>query len=177
MSLGSLQELYLDELGALYDAETQMLRVIPRFIEQARAPQLREALQKHWLESRLHLDRLELIFTHWGERLVPRTCKSVMGIVQEADDRLNQPATQDARDAVIIGAAQRLEHYEIASYGCVRGHARRLNRPDEARLLQETLDEESRADQVLSGIAAVPGGDDARAPLLVHSPVRNVSPG
>jgi ferritin-like metal-binding protein YciE len=149
MSLRSLKDLYLDELGVLYDAEGQMLRAIPRFIERVRAPALRHALDAHRLESRLHLDRLELIFTHWGERLAPRVCKGVMAIVQETDDRLDEPATHDARDAMIAGAVQRLEHYEIAAYGAARGYAMRLNRADEARLLQETLDEESRADRLL----------------------------
>src|ERR1041385_4685392 len=115
MRLGSLKELYFDELSGLYDAETQMMRALPRFVELARAPELRELLEKHSAESRLHLERLQLIFTHWGERVSPRTCVGIAGIVQEADDRLNQPATPDARDAAIVGAVQRLEHYEIAT--------------------------------------------------------------
>ena len=168
MSIVSLKELYLADLSTLYDAESQMLRAIPRYIELARAPQLREALEKHWLESRLHLDRLELIFTHRGERMVPRVCVGLKGIVQEADDLVNQPQTRNARDAAIIGAIQRLEHYEIASYGCVRMHARRLNRPDEARLLQETLDEESRADRLLTEIAESHLSDDARSERDLH---------
>ena len=147
-----MKDLYLDELAVLYDAEGQMLRAVPRFIERVRAPQLRRALEAHWLESRLHLDRLELIFTHWGEQLAPRACKGVMAIVQETDDRLNEPATPDARDAAIAASVQRLEHYEIAAYGSARGLAMRLNRPDDARLLQETIDEESRADRVLSDV-------------------------
>ena len=153
MRIGSLQALYLDELRALYDAETQILRALPRFIELIRARDLRDALDKHWLESRLHLDRLELIFTHRGERLVPRSCAGLHGIVQEADDRVNEPVTPEVRDALIIGSAQRLEHYEIASYGVVCRFARRLSRHDEARLLQETLDEESRADRRLGELA------------------------
>jgi hypothetical protein len=83
----------------------------------------------------------------------PYTCAGVAGIVQEADKRLNQPATADVRDAVIIGVAQRIEHYEIAAYRCARTYARRLNRHDEARLLQETLDEEELADHRLTGVA------------------------
>ena len=162
MAIASLKDLYFDELGDLYDAETQMLRTLPRLAEAARAPELREALKKHCDESRLHLERLELIFTHWGERRRIRTCAGLAGIVQEADDRLNQEATDDARDAAIIGAAQRIEHYEIAAYGCARTYARRLNRLDEARLLQETLDEEGRTDHRLSEIAEAHVNDDAR---------------
>jgi ferritin-like metal-binding protein YciE len=162
MPIGSLKDLYFDELGDLYDAETQILRTLPRLAEAARAPELRDALRKHSEESRLHLERLELIFTHWGQRRRSRPCGGVSGIVQEADDRLNEVTTDDARDAAIIGAAQRVEHYEIAAYGCARTYARRLNRDDEARLLQETLDEEGRADHRLTEIAEAHINDDAR---------------
>jgi ferritin-like metal-binding protein YciE len=162
MSLASLKDLYFDELGDLYDAETQMIRALPRLVEAARAPELREALRKHCDESRLHLERLELIFTHWGERRRSKPCAGLAGIVQEADERLNQAETDDARDAAIIGAAQRIEHYEIAAYGCARTYARRLNRLDEARLLQETLDEEGRTDRRLTEIAEAHINDDAR---------------
>src|SRR5438552_4078379 len=162
MSIASLKDLYLDDLGDLYDAETQMIRALPRLAEAARAPELKEALTRHCEESRLHLERLQLIFTHWGEKLPLRRCAGLAGIVQEADNRLTEPATADARDAAIVGAAQRIEHYEIAAYGCVRTYARRLNRPDEARLLQETLDEEGRTDHRLTEIARAHVNDDAR---------------
>jgi len=162
MAIASLKDLYFDELGDLYDAETQMIRALPRLAEAARAPELREALKKHCDESRLHLERLELIFTHWGERRRLTPCAGLAGIVQEADARLNQEATDDARDAAIIGVAQRIEHYEMAAYGCARTYARRLNRLDEARLLQETLDEEGRTDHRLSEIAEAHINDDAR---------------
>ena len=167
MGFASLKDLYLDELGTLYDAEVQMIRTLPRLSEAAHAPELRETLEDHCRESRLHIDRLELIFTHWGERVPLRPSAGLAGIVQEADDRLNQEATPDARDAAIIAVAQRIEHYEIAGYGCARSYARRLNRPDEARLLQATLDEEGRAEHRLSTIAETQlapspdAGDDA----------------
>jgi ferritin-like metal-binding protein YciE len=153
MGFGSMKDLYFDELGTLYDAEIQMLRTLPRLSEAAHAPELRETLTNHCRESRLHLERLELIFTHWGERRPLRSSAGLAGIVQEADERLNQEATPDARDAAIIGVAQRFAHYEIAGYGSARSCALRLNRGDEARLLQETLDEEGRADDRLAAIA------------------------
>jgi ferritin-like metal-binding protein YciE len=162
MAIGSLKDLYIDELACLYDAETQMIRTLPRLGEAAHAPELREALFKHAAESRLHLERLELIFVHWGERRRSRPCAGLAGIVQEADGRLHEEATDDVRDAAIIAVAQRIEHYEIATYGCARTYARRLNRPDEARLLQETLDEEGRADHRLTEIAEAHVNDDAR---------------
>jgi ferritin-like metal-binding protein YciE len=153
MGLASLKDLYLDELGTLYDAEVQTIRTLPRLCEAAYSPELREALTKHCRESRLHIERIELIFTHWGERRPLRSSAGLAGIVQEADERLNQEATPDARDAAIIGVAQRIEHYEIAGYGSARSCALRLNRWDEARLLQETLDDEARAESRLSAIA------------------------
>ena len=153
MAIASLKDLYFDELADLYDAEEQMIRALPRLAEAARGPELRDALTKHCEESRLHLGRLELIFTHWGERRQPKACAGLAGIVQEADDRLHPPVTDDARDAAIIGAAQRIEHYEIAAYGCACRYARGLNRLDEVRLLQETLDEEERTDRRLSELA------------------------
>src|SRR5438309_5025585 len=172
MAIGSLRDLYIDELGDLYDAETQMLRTLPQLVEQTRAPELRDALTKHCDESRLHLERLDLIFTHWGERRKARPCAGLAGIVQEADDRLNEVTTDDACDAAIIGVAQRIEHYEIAAYGCARTYARRLNRLDEARLLQETLDEEGRADHRLTEIAEAHINDDARSEADLHEQPR-----
>jgi ferritin-like metal-binding protein YciE len=153
MGLESLKDLYFDELGILYDAEIQMIRTLPRLCEAAHALELRETLTRHCLESRHHLERIDLIFTHWGERRPLRLSAGLAGIVQEADERLNQEATPDARDAAIIGIAQRIEHYEIAAYGLARRCALGLNRRDEARLLQETLDEEGRADDRLTAIA------------------------
>ena len=170
MAIVSLKDLYFDELGDLYDAETQMLRTLPRLAEAARAAELREALMRHSEESRLHLERLELIFTHWGERRRAKPCAGIAGIVQEADERLNDAATDDVRDAAIIGAAQRIEHYEIAAYGCARTYARRLNRLDEARLLQETLEEEGRADRRLTDLAQAHINDDARTEADFKAP-------
>jgi ferritin-like metal-binding protein YciE len=152
---GSLTELYFDELGTLYDAELQMLRTLPWLSEAASTPELRETLTGQCREARLHLERIDLIFTHWGERRPIRSSAGLAGIVQEADGRLNRETTPDARDAAIIGVAQRIVHYEIAGYGCVRSHALRLNRWDEARLLQETLDEGSRAENRLTAIAGL----------------------
>jgi ferritin-like metal-binding protein YciE len=170
MGIASLKDLYLDELAGLYDAERQTIRTLPRLVDAARAPELKEALAKHVDESRLHLERLQLIFTHWGEKVPSQGCAGLAGIVQEADGRLTEAATADARDAAIIGVAQRIEHYEMAAYGCARTYARRLNRPDEARLLQETLDEEGRADHRLTEIAEAHVNDDARSEADLNEP-------
>src|SRR5262245_42955914 len=98
MAIGSLRDLYLDELNDLYDAEMQIVRALPQLAEAARHPELRAALSRHSEESRLHLERLELIFTHWGERWRPQSCLGLTGIVQEADDRVHAATTADTRD-------------------------------------------------------------------------------
>jgi len=153
MAIGSLKDLYLDELHDLFDAETQIVRALQRLAESAHLPELRDVLSRHSEQSRLHLERLELIFTHWGEQRRSHLCVGLSGIVQEADDRVHAATTPDARDATIIGAVQRMEHYVIAAYGSAARYARQLNRTDEARLLQETLNAESRTDQRLTAIA------------------------
>jgi ferritin-like metal-binding protein YciE len=154
MGVGSLKDLYLDELARLHDAERQVLRTLPLLAEAAHTPELRDTLARHGRDARLHLERIELIFTHWGERLPVRESAGLAGIVREADERLHQETTPDAGDAAIIGIAQRLAHYGLAAYASARSCAIRLDRWDEARLLQETLDEEGRADNRLSALAA-----------------------
>lgn len=153
MPMGSLKELYLDELCGLYDAESQTILTLARLAEASRQPEVRAALLKQGVDARLHLERLQLIFTHWGETRRAHRCAGIAGIVQEADSRLNEPATQVAREAAVIGAAQRMAHYEIAAYRSALSYARQLNRLDDARLLQETLEEEARADRLLAEIA------------------------
>jgi ferritin-like metal-binding protein YciE len=163
MAIGSLKDLYLDELNDLYDAEMQIVRALPRLAEAAHHPELRATLSRQSEESRLHLERLELIFTHWGEQRRQQLCAGLNGIVQEADDRVHAATTADTRDAAIIGAAQRIEHYVLAAYGSARTCARWLNRSDEARLLQETLNDESRTDQRLTAIAEAAVGQEESA--------------
>ena len=153
MANGSLRELYLDELDDLYDSETQMLLTLPRLAEAAHSQALKETLRRQCIEAQCHLERLELIFTHWGEPRRGRRCAGLAAIVQEADDRVNAPTTLPARDLTIIGVAHRITHYEIAAYGTARLYARWLNRLDDARLIEETLIDEDRADRRLTEIA------------------------
>lgn len=153
MAPGSLKDLYLDELCMLYDAVSLTILTLPRLAEAARYPALRDALIDCGAEARLHLERLDLIFTHWGETRHAKRCVGLAGIVQEADSRLNEPATDVAREAAIIGAAHRIGHYAIAAHGAARLHARWLNRLDDVRLLEETIEEESRADRRLTDLA------------------------
>jgi ferritin-like metal-binding protein YciE len=163
MNNSSLRELYLDELGDLYDSETQMILTLPRLSEAANVPALKDALMRQCREAQLHLERLDLIFTHWGETRRSRHCAGLAAIVQEADDRVNGPTTDPVRDVAIIGVAHRITHYEIAAYGAARLYARWLNRLDDVRLLAETLDDEDRAEQRLTDIAEAHIGTSAPA--------------
>src|SRR5262245_10530305 len=162
MAIQSLKDLYFDELGDLCDVEEQVERALARMAESARTPELREALMRQVHESRFHLERLELIFTHWGEARRPRQCEGMAAIVHENNHRLDELMADAARDAAIVGAAHRIAHYEIAAYGAARMYALRLNRADEARLLQETLDEAGRGDRVITAIAEAQVTDDHR---------------
>ena len=170
MRIGSWKDLYLNELSDLYDAEAQTIRTLPRLRDAAHAPALRETLRQHTEQSRRHLERLQLIFTHWGEPCPSsRISPGLAGIVQEADARLYQATTADTRDAAIIGVAQRIEHYEIAGYGAARACAKRLNRLDDVRLLQETLKEKGRADRELAEIADPSGSPEHPPEDLVET--------
>jgi ferritin-like metal-binding protein YciE len=144
---------YLDELTDLYEAEAQAVRVLLRLHDAARTPELREALARQCDQARLHLERLQLIFTRCGAPLPPPGGGGLPDLVRETDDRLHQAATPEARDAAIAVMAQCLMHEQAGRYGRARLHARRLDHPDEARLLQETMDEDGRAGLRLSQIA------------------------
>jgi ferritin-like metal-binding protein YciE len=167
MATKTLEALYLDELSELLEAEAESLRLLSRLQDATRTPALRDALRKHGNESRLHVERLELIFTHWGTRACQRRCLGMAGISEQADHRLHDAATVEVNDVVIIAVARRMEHYEMACYGVARMLAQRLNRSDEARLLQETLDDEARADGRLAEIAQANGShsDPGRVPV------------
>jgi ferritin-like metal-binding protein YciE len=157
VATNSLEALYLDELSHLYDAESRGLRLLWRLQEATRTPALRQVLRRRCDESRLRIERLELIFTHWGVRVTPRSCLGLMGIIEEADDRLHESTTAEVNDVVVVAIARQMEHHQMARYGVARGLARRLDRGDEARLLQETLDDEVRADGRLAAIGQANG--------------------
>lgn len=154
MAAASLKDLYLDELGDLYDAETQRMLALTELADAANSPELREALLRQCNQARLHIERLELIFTHWGAAMrVPHRSAALAAIVQQTDDRVHEPMTVTTRDAAIVGAACRIAHYEMAVYDTARLYARWLNRLDDARLLEEGLNEEVRAVRRLVDIA------------------------
>jgi len=154
MKLESLQELFVHELQDLYSAENQIIKALPKMVDKASSPELKSALQSHLQETKGQLRRLEQIFDQMPD--VDRDdekCKGMEGIIKEGSDMLSEDADADVLDAGIIAAAQRVEHYEIASYGTVRTYANLLGKQNWAELLQQTLSEEKSADQKLNALA------------------------
>jgi len=161
MKLESLHDLYVNELQDIYGAEEQILRALPKVIEKTTTPELRQALSNHLQETRGHVSRLEQIFEMHGEEAKKQKCKGMQGVLSEGDDLIGHDAPPQLRDAAIISACQRVEHYEMAVYGTLRTYAQQMGHERAAALLQQTLNEETAADQKLTNIAATRVNIDA----------------
>lgn len=161
MALESLQELYLEQLKDLHSAESQIIDALPKMIEQTKHPELRKAFQTHLSQTKEQLRRLEQIGQRAGQKLTGHTCKGMKGLLEEGEEIMKERADSDVLDAALIAAAQRVEHYEIAGYGCARTYARLLGLDDDAKLLQTTLDEEGDTDHLLTDLAERVINDDA----------------
>ena len=153
MALETLSELMTDELKDLFSAENQLLKALPKMAKKASSAKLKDAFTKHLKETEHHVTRLESIGDILGIRLSGKKCKAMEGLVEEGKEVLEEEGTPAVIDAALIGAAQRVEHYEMAAYGTTRAMAESLNQPRIAKLLQETLDEEEAADKKLTEIA------------------------
>jgi ferritin-like metal-binding protein YciE len=155
VAVESLQELYVEELKDLYNAEQQIIKALPKMARAARSPQLRSAFEKHLEETRGQIGRLEQIFQMLNEPAKGNKCKGMDGIISEGEDLMDdvEDAPPAVCDAALISAAQRVEHYEVAAYGTCRTWAQRLGFTDQARLLNETLQEEGTADKKLTSLA------------------------
>ncbi|MGA2113907.1 MAG: ferritin-like domain-containing protein [Bryobacteraceae bacterium] len=153
MKFESLHELYLSELKDLYSAEDQIFKALPKVIEKAASAELRRALEHHLEETRGHVSRLEEVFEMHGEEPKKQKCKGMQGILEEGEEMLGKDAEPEVRDAAIISACQRVEHYEIAAYGTVRTYAQQMGQERAAAVLKQTLDEEMAADKKLTQIA------------------------
>jgi ferritin-like metal-binding protein YciE len=153
MKLESLNDLYLAELKDLYSAEDQIVSALPKIIGKVQSPGLRQALEKHLEETRGHVSRLEQVFEMSGQPAKKQKCKGMEGLLDEGDELIGKDATPAVRDAAIIAACQRVEHYEMAAYGTVRTYADQLGLNRASTMLQETLDEESAADEKLTLLA------------------------
>ena len=153
MEMRSLKELYLEELKDLYSAEKQLVKALPKMAKNATNPELKEAFTNHLQETEGHVERLEQIFEMLGESASRKKCKGMDGLIEEAKDLLEEDASEEVLDAGLISKAQHVEHYEMAGYGTVRTYARQLGFEDQAELLQATLDEEGKANELLTQIA------------------------
>jgi len=153
MEMQSLKELYIDELKDLYSAEKQLVKALPKMAKNATNPELKDAFTTHLQETEGHVERLEQIFEMLGERAGGKKCKGMEGLIEEAKELLEEDATEEVLDAGMISKAQHVEHYEMAGYGTVRAYARLLGLDEQADLLQETLDEEGHANDLLTQIA------------------------
>lgn len=149
----NLRDLYLNELRDLYSAETQLTQALPKMADAAAASDLKGAFRNHLEQTHGHVARLEQIFDRLGEKPTGETCEAMKGLIDEGENYIKAGGSEEVRDAGLIGAAQRVEHYEIAAYGTTRTLAERLGAMEDVDLLQQTLDEEKETNQLLTNIA------------------------
>jgi ferritin-like metal-binding protein YciE len=153
MKIETMQDLYMDELRDLYDAEQQIIKALPEMIEAATSEDLKEALTEHLNVTKTQATRLEKIFEEMGEEPEGEKCKGMKGVLTEGSDLVGKVEDGNVRDAAIIASAQRVEHYEMAGYGAARTFADLLGENTASELLQQTLDEEKEADEKLTELA------------------------
>lgn len=153
MALESLRALYLEQLQDLYSAENQILKALPKIIKATSHSELKNGFQLHEQQTREHVRRLEQIFDNLDEDPEGEKCVGMEGLLKEGEKTLREKADSDVLDAALIAAAQRVEHYEMAGYGCARTYARMLGEQEDAALLQKTLDEEGETDKKLTMLA------------------------
>jgi ferritin-like metal-binding protein YciE len=153
MKMESLKDLMIDELKDLYSAENQILRALPKMIKKATSPDLKRGFEKHLKETEGHVERLDKIFQELEESPRGKKCKGMEGIIEDGKELMEEDAEPEVMDAGMIGAAQHVEHYEMAGYGCVRTYAELLGINNIAKLLQKTLDEETATDEKLTELA------------------------
>jgi ferritin-like metal-binding protein YciE len=153
MKVESIEDLFLDELKDLYSAEKQITKALPKLVKAASTQELSAAFDSHLQETKGHVERLEEIFEKLGKRGTGKTCEGMKGVLEEGSEVIQEIEKGVVRDAALIAAAQRVEHYEIAGYGSVRSFAELLGKQDIVELLEETLEEEKAADQKLTKIS------------------------
>ena len=153
MKIDSLKTLMTEELRDVYDAEKQITRALPQMIKSAESPQLKAALSGHLDETKQHVERLEKAFEMLDMKPRGKACHGMKGLVEEGKEMLGLAEPDHYRDAAIISAAQRMEHYEMAAYGTLRAYAEALGQNGVAGLLSKTLEEEKEADRTLTEVA------------------------
>jgi ferritin-like metal-binding protein YciE len=163
MKLDSLEPLFVEELKDIYNAENQLIKALPKMAKAASSEELKRAFQEHLEKTREHVERLEEIFEELGKPAKGKTCKAMKGLIEEGSEMMEEDGEDSVLDAAIIAAAQKVEHYEIASYGTVRAWAEQLGNENAVDLLQQTLDEESEANEKLTELAESSINVEARA--------------
>jgi ferritin-like metal-binding protein YciE len=153
MEMESLQDLLIEEMRDLYSAENQLTKALPKMAKKASNPELKRAFETHLRETQVHLERLQKIFEKLGKKPTGKKCAAMEGLIEEGKDMMAEDMEEDTMDAALISAAQKVEHYEIASYGTVRTWAQLLGDSETARALQQTLDEEGKTDKLLTQLA------------------------
>ncbi len=148
-----LKDLYIDELKDLYNAENQLVKALPKLARAAASDELRQGFEEHLEQTKGHVERLEKIFQMLDESPKGKKCKGMEGLIVEGSEVMEQDYEGSLLDAALIGAAQRVEHYEIAGYGTARSFAESLGETDHVSLLNETLEEEKETDQKLTELA------------------------
>ena len=152
MPLESMEDLFLNELKDVYNAEKQILRALPRMAKAVASPELQRAFTKHLRETEGQVQRLERIFKALGHAARGKKCKGMEGLIEEGKEILEEEGAPEVIDAALISAAQRVEHYEIAAYGCLRAYAQLLGYDEADRLLEQTLHEEEATDKALTSL-------------------------
>jgi ferritin-like metal-binding protein YciE len=153
MKFESLQDLFVEELKDIYNAENQLTKALPKMAKAASSDELRTAFESHLEETKGQIDRLEQIFKSLDMPLRGKKCVAMQGLIEEGKELMQEDMSEPVLDAALIAAAQKVEHYEIAAYGTLRTYAQLLGLDEAAELLQATLDEESATDEKLTGIA------------------------
>jgi ferritin-like metal-binding protein YciE len=153
MKLNTLKDLYIHELKDLHSAENQILKALPKMIKAATNDELASGFQEHLEQTREHAERLEKILSGYNQTTRGPKCKGMEGLLAEGSEMMEEEADEEVRDAGLIAAAQRVEHYEISGYGTSRTYASLLGDKQGAKLLQATLDEEAETDKKLTSLA------------------------
>ena len=154
MSMKTLQDLFWTEVKDVYDAEHQLTKALPKMAKAAASPKLKAAFEKHLQQTEGHITRLESVFTLLDRKPTRKSCKAMKGLVEEGSEVIEEDGDEAVKDAALIGAAQRVEHYEIAAYGTLRTFAETLSIQEAVNLLQQTLDEEKQTDENLTELAS-----------------------
>ena len=152
-TITTLEELFVEQLQDLYSAESQLIKALPAMAKAAHSPALKAGFEAHFTQTKEHASRLEQIFEVLGKEADGKKCQAMQGLIKEGKEMISEKASPEIKDIGLIAAAQRVEHYEIAGYGCVRTYAKILGHREAAQTLQHTLDEEAATDKKLTVIA------------------------